>query len=62
MPEYNYDCKKCGKLRITQSIKDAHLITCPYCGSIHFKRVLSDDTGFVIKGFSMKNKYSKGNK
>lgn len=59
MPEYNYECKQCGLLRITQSIKSDVLKECPICCGADIQRVLSDNVGFEIKGYSEKNKYSK---
>lgn len=50
MPNYEYQCPKCGTFELFQSIKDEALKKCPTCGSKKVERLISGGTGFVLKG------------
>ncbi|MCB1895780.1 MAG: zinc ribbon domain-containing protein [Zoogloeaceae bacterium] len=50
MPIYEYRCDACGFQKDhLQKISDAHLVTCPECGTDAYKRQLSA-AGFQLKG------------
>ena len=49
MPNYDYQCEKCGKFEIWQSIKDDAMKACPTCGS-KVERLISVGVGLVLKG------------
>jgi putative FmdB family regulatory protein len=49
MPNYDYQCAKCGKFEIWQSIKDDALKACPSCGA-KVERLISANVGLVLKG------------
>ena len=49
MPTYEYECKKCGKFELFQSIKDDKLKRCPTCkGAV--KRLMGSGAGIIFKG------------
>jgi putative FmdB family regulatory protein len=58
MPTYEYDCTKCKKtFDFFQSMKDAHLTTCPKTacrqktwGKGKVKRKMGGGAGFIFKG------------
>ena len=50
MPIYEYRCDACGfQKEHLQKLNDAHLVTCPECGTDTYKRLLSA-AGFQLKG------------
>lgn len=52
MPNYDYECEKCGKrFEIFQSMNDAKLTDCPQpgCGG-KVKRLLGTGGGIIFKG------------
>ncbi len=50
MPTYTYECKACGVFEDEHSIKqDAHAI-CPKCGGKEIKRLIGQNTNFILKG------------
>lgn len=52
MPNYDYQCQKCGKrFEVFQSMKDEKLTTCPDagCGG-QVKRLLGTGGGILFKG------------
>lgn len=62
MPIFEYQCKKCGYIFeevILNKIPKIGTI-CPNCSYIATKII--SDSNFVIKGYSEKNGYSKGEK
>jgi putative FmdB family regulatory protein len=48
MPNYEYQCQKCGTIEVTQRITEKALIKCPTCKS-KVKRLISN-TSFQLKG------------
>ena len=46
---YDYDCKECGEMEITQSIHDDSLEKCPECGSKEFSKIIGA-CGIEFKG------------
>ncbi len=49
MPLYEYDCSKCGRFEIQQSMKDSPITICPTCGG-PIQRLISKNVGIVFKG------------
>jgi putative FmdB family regulatory protein len=50
MPTYNYECAHCGLFEAEHSIKlDAYKI-CPKCGGKDIKRLIGNNTAFILKG------------
>lgn len=49
MPLYEYECKNCGVIEVTQSIKDKPLKKCPTC-SEKVKRLISVTGAPQFKG------------
>jgi len=49
MPTYEYECKKCGRFEIFQSIKDEKLKRCPTCKK-PVKRLMGSGAGIIFKG------------
>lgn len=50
MPNYEYECKTCGKhLTKHQNMSDAPLTLCPHCGG-DLVRLLSGGGGVIYKG------------
>ncbi|HEX2953003.1 MAG TPA: FmdB family zinc ribbon protein [Bacillota bacterium] len=49
MPIYDYNCEKCGRFELMQSIKAEPLTTCPTCGSA-VKRLISFNPNIIFKG------------
>ncbi|MCE5299535.1 MAG: zinc ribbon domain-containing protein [Spirochaetia bacterium] len=50
MPKYTYQCAACGVFEDEHSIKqDAHKI-CPKCGGREIKRLIGNNTAFILKG------------
>ena len=49
MPTYDYECKKCGRFEVFQSITEAKLKRCPTCkGAV--KRLMGSGAGIIFKG------------
>ncbi|MBN1526518.1 MAG: zinc ribbon domain-containing protein [Candidatus Omnitrophica bacterium] len=49
MPTYDYECGKCGRFELFQSMKDEPLKKCPKCGgSAH--RLIGSGGGIIFKG------------
>ena len=49
MPTYDYECEKCGKFELFQSMKDEPVKTCPKCGgNVH--RLIGTGGGIIFKG------------
>lgn len=49
MPTYDYQCEKCGKFELFQSMKDEPVKKCPKCGgSVH--RLIGTGGGIIFKG------------
>ena len=50
MPTYEYQCNACGReFERMQKITEAHVASCPHCGSSDTRRLISL-TSFVLKG------------
>lgn len=48
---YDYVCSNCGfKFEAEHSIKDTPKINCPDCGEDAVRRMISDNTNFILKG------------
>lgn len=41
MPMYEYECEKCGRFEVRQSMMDEHVAACPACGRKKTRRVYS---------------------
>ena len=51
MPNYNYECSKCGHtLQEYQNMSDKPLATCPKCKKKTLVRLISGGSGVVFKG------------
>ena len=50
MPYYDYECNKCGKIEILQSITDKPREICPKCHIGKLKKLLPGSVGIVFKG------------
>ena len=51
MPNYDYDCLKCGHaFEVFQSMKDDPLDTCPKCKKRAVKRRIGGGAGLIFKG------------
>jgi putative FmdB family regulatory protein len=51
MPNYDYDCLKCGHaFEAFQSMKDEPLKTCPKCKKRSVKRRIGGGAGLIFKG------------
>jgi len=50
MPSYTYECSKCGSFDIEHSIKLDALTVCPTCGTAGLKRLIGNNTAFILKG------------
>lgn len=62
MPLYEYLCENCGLIEIQQSIKDQQIKTCPKCGNLNFKKLISLSS-FHLKGSGWyKTEYKSENK
>jgi putative FmdB family regulatory protein len=49
MPNYDYECKKCGVFEIFQNMSAKPLDKCPTCkGKV--KRLIGSGAGFIFKG------------
>jgi putative FmdB family regulatory protein len=49
MPTYEYECQKCGRFELFQSIKDEPIKRCPKCkGKV--KRLIGTGAGIIFKG------------
>lgn len=49
MPTYEYECGKCGKFDLLQSIKSDPLKKCPTCGGKVY-RLIGRGSGIIFKG------------
>jgi putative FmdB family regulatory protein len=49
MLTYVYECARCGRFEIRQSISDPALEHCPTCGDA-VRKVIAGGTGFIMKG------------
>jgi putative FmdB family regulatory protein len=50
MPNYEYECKKCGhRFEVFQKMTDAKLKKCPECGG-KVERLIGPGAGIVFKG------------
>ncbi len=51
MPSYDYECRSCGyRFEAFQSMADAPLTTCPQCGKLQVRRLITGGTGIIFKG------------
>ncbi len=50
MPNYTYECSKCGSFDVEHSIKLDALTVCPTCGAVGLKRLIGNNTAFILKG------------
>ena len=49
MPTYDYECEKCGRFELFQSMKDDPIKECPKCkGIVH--RLIGGGSGIIFKG------------
>jgi len=49
MPNYDYECKKCGIFEVFQSMTAKQLTTCPTCkGKV--RRLIGSGAGVIFKG------------
>jgi putative FmdB family regulatory protein len=52
IPIYEYKCGKCGAaVEKLQKFSDAPLTKCEECGEEALEKVLSQGTGFLLKGY-----------
>lgn len=49
MPTYEYECDKCGRFEVKQSMSDSPLTACPECGG-PVRKVMSPSVGIAVKG------------
>lgn len=49
MPIYEYNCPKCGRFELEQSMKDCPITNCPTCGG-QVQRLISKNVGIIFKG------------
>jgi putative FmdB family regulatory protein len=60
MPNYTYWCKVCGQIEIEHSIKDEPKKICPKCGKDGLKRLIGNNTNFILNGDGWsKDNYNK---
>ena len=50
MPSYTYECSSCGVFEAEHSIKQDAYSTCPKCGGKEIKRLIGNNTNFILKG------------
>ena len=50
MPTYNYECANCGIFEAEHSIKQDAYKVCPKCGGTDIKRLIGNNTAFILKG------------
>ncbi|MGE5308859.1 MAG: FmdB family zinc ribbon protein [Deltaproteobacteria bacterium] len=49
MPNYDYECKKCGVFEVFQSMTAKPLTACPKCKG-RVKRLIGPGAGIIFKG------------
>ena len=50
MPNYDYQCSKCGVIEIFHSINDDDLTVCPECNAEGLKKMISAGGAVIIAG------------
>ncbi|MCR4398638.1 MAG: hypothetical protein NUV93_06725 [Firmicutes bacterium] len=49
MPLYEYECDKCGRFEVWQSITSTPLSECPKCGG-RTRKLIAGSVGIIFKG------------
>jgi len=50
MPIYEYNCTRCGKIEILQSITDKPREICPVCHTGKLTKLIPGSVGVIFKG------------